>query len=104
MVSLNRAVAYAMVHGPTAGLAALAALDGDSRLTDHHRLHAARAHLHEMAGDRPAAIASYRAAAAHTTSLPEQRYLTLRAARLAATQTNPVADPVADPDAADIGP
>jgi predicted RNA polymerase sigma factor len=87
VVSLNRAVAYAMVHGPAAGLTALSALDDDPRLTDHHRLHAARAHLHEMAGDRPAAIAQYRAAAARTTSLPEQRYLTMRAARLAAAET-----------------
>jgi hypothetical protein len=35
-----------------------------------------------MAGDRTAAVAHYRAAARTTTSLPEQRYLQARAARL----------------------
>ncbi|MFG1651453.1 RNA polymerase sigma factor [Micromonospora sp. NPDC049275] len=84
VVTLNRAVATAMVHGPAAGLTALDALDADPRLVEHHRLAAARAHLHEMAGDRDRAIADYRAAAARTSSLPEQRYLTMRAARLAA--------------------
>jgi hypothetical protein len=37
-----------------------------------------------MAGDHAAAAAGYRAAARRTTSLPEQRYLEARAARLAA--------------------
>jgi hypothetical protein len=36
-----------------------------------------------MAGDYAAARSSYRAAARRTTSLPEQRYLEDRAARLA---------------------
>ncbi|MEV0327335.1 sigma-70 family RNA polymerase sigma factor [Micromonospora echinospora] len=83
VVSLNRAVAYAMVHGPVAGLDALAELAADPRLTGHHRLYAARAHLHEMAGDREAAVEHYRAAAERTSSQPEQRYLLMRAARLA---------------------
>jgi predicted RNA polymerase sigma factor len=83
VVALNRAVATAMVHGPAAGLDGLAALDDDPRLAGHHRLHAARAHLYEMAGDRQRAVDHYRAAASGTTSLPEQRYLTVRAARLA---------------------
>ncbi|MBG0559863.1 RNA polymerase sigma factor [Actinoplanes aureus] len=82
VVSLNRAVAFAMVHGPLAGLDALAALDADPRLARHHRLDAARAHLYEMAGDRRAAAEHYRTAAKRTTSLPEQHYLALRAARL----------------------
>jgi RNA polymerase sigma factor (sigma-70 family) len=85
VVSLNRAVAAAMVHGPAAGLDALAALDADPRMAGHHRLYAARAHLCEMVGDRQAAVEHYRAAASRTTSLPEQQYLTLRAARLAVT-------------------
>jgi predicted RNA polymerase sigma factor len=41
-----------------------------------------RAHLLEMAGDRAAAHDAYRRAARLTTSLPEQRYLEARAARL----------------------
>jgi RNA polymerase sigma factor (sigma-70 family) len=82
MVMLNRAIAVAMVHGPRAGLEQLEALDGDGRLDENHRLDAVRAHLLEMAGDPPAAITHYRAAAERTTSLPEQRYLLARAARL----------------------
>jgi predicted RNA polymerase sigma factor len=85
MVSLNRAVAAAMVHGPATGLDMLKALDADGRLAGHHRLHAARAHLLEMAGDRQAAVESYRAAANRTTSIPERHYLTYRAARLGAS-------------------
>lgn len=82
MVTLNRAVAAAMVYGPQAGLALLATLDDDDRLASHHRLHAVRAHLLEMAGDHAAARSHYLTAARRTTSLPEQRYLESRAARL----------------------
>jgi RNA polymerase sigma factor (sigma-70 family) len=82
MVTLNRAVAVAMVHGPRAGLDMLVSLDDDERMARHHRLDAVRAHLLEMAGDNVAARSSYRSAARGTTSLPEQRYLEERAARL----------------------
>jgi predicted RNA polymerase sigma factor len=82
MVSLNRAVAVAMVAGPDAGLDLLAALESDRRLAGHHRLHATKAHLLEMAGDATGAAASYRKAAWLTTSVPERRYLLARAARL----------------------
>jgi predicted RNA polymerase sigma factor len=84
MVTLNQAVAVAMVDGPQAGLDLLATLDADERMAGHHRLHAVRAHLQEKAGDIAAARASYRRAARGTTSLPEQRYLEGRAARLPA--------------------
>jgi RNA polymerase sigma factor (sigma-70 family) len=83
VVTLNRAVATAMVHGPQAGLDLLATLDADERVTGQHRLDAVRAHLHELAGDRDAAVAGYRAAARRTTSLPERRHLEARANRLA---------------------
>jgi RNA polymerase sigma factor (sigma-70 family) len=82
MVALNRAVALAMVEGPRAGLEVLARLDADARLAGHHRLDAVRAHLLEQAGERAEAQKCYRAAAARTTSLPEQRYLAERARRL----------------------
>jgi RNA polymerase sigma factor (sigma-70 family) len=82
MVTLNHAVAVAMVRGPRAGLDLLATLDADERMAAHHRLGAVRAHLLEMAGDTAAARAAYRDAARRTTSLPEQRYLEARAARL----------------------
>ncbi|GAA0424658.1 RNA polymerase sigma24 factor [Acrocarpospora corrugata] len=83
MVTLNQAVAVAMVHGPAAGLNLLATLDEDGRVSGHHRLAAVRAHLLEMAGDPAAARERYREAARRTTSLPERSYLEARAARLA---------------------
>ena len=82
VVTLNHAVALAMVRGPQAGLDLLATLDGDARLRDTHRVEAVRAHLLELAGERQAALAAYRSAARRTTSLPEKRHLEARAARL----------------------
>jgi RNA polymerase sigma factor (sigma-70 family) len=82
VVTLNRAVAVAMVHGPRAGLALIGTLDKDDRMAHNHRLEAVRGHLLELAGDLIAARESYRRAARMTASLPEQRYLVLQAARL----------------------
>ena len=82
MVLLNLAIATAMVHGPTAGLALLEALDKDSRLANHHRLSAVRAHLLEMSGDLDAAIENYHDAARLTANVPERNYLMTQAARL----------------------
>jgi len=82
MVTLNRAVAAAMVHGPSTGLALLDGLG--ERLGDHHRLHSVRAHLLELAGDTRTAIEEFRAAAAGATNLRERHYLTTKAAHLAA--------------------
>ncbi len=87
MITLNHAVAVAMVRGPQAGLDVLTTLDTDERLVGHHRLAAVRAHLLEMAGDHAAALESYQLAARRTTSLPERRYLETRAARLTQTAT-----------------
>ena len=63
VITLNHAVAVAMVRGPRAGLDMLETLDGDDRVARHHRLEAVRAHLLEMAGDHAAALASFRIAA-----------------------------------------
>jgi RNA polymerase sigma factor (sigma-70 family) len=82
MVTLNHAVAAAMVHGPAAGLKLLESVDADGRLAGHHRVDAVRAHLLEMAGDHEAAVTHYRAAAGRTTSIPERNYLMTQAARL----------------------
>jgi predicted RNA polymerase sigma factor len=81
MVTLNRIVALAMVDGPEAGLRQLASVQADPALARHHRVHAVRAHLLEMAGD-PAAATHYRLAARNTLSVPERLYLESRAARL----------------------
>ncbi|HEY2732658.1 MAG TPA: sigma-70 family RNA polymerase sigma factor [Polyangiales bacterium] len=82
MVVLNHAIAWAMLHGPQAGLERLDRLTRDPRLENHHRLHAVRAHLLERAGEREAAIESYRRAAERTTSVPERDYLLTRAGKL----------------------
>ncbi len=82
MVTLNHAIAAAMVHGPTKGLELLDALKADARVADHHRLEAVQAHLMELAGDRQGAVRHYRAAAGKTGSLPERNYLLTQAARL----------------------
>jgi len=89
MVTLNQAAAVAMVDGPAAGLDLLNPLEQDERMARHHRLAAVRAHLLEMAGDRAAALNAYRKAARLTTSRPEQRYLEVQAARLAAMVIDP---------------
>jgi RNA polymerase sigma factor (sigma-70 family) len=80
MVTLNRAIATAMVHGPARGLEMLDPLA--DKLSGHHRLHAVRAHLLELSGNHAAAVEEYRQAANRTTSTPERHYLMDRAARL----------------------
>jgi len=85
VVTVNRAVAAAMVDGPAAGLAILDGLDGS--VAGSHRVAAVRAHLLEQAGDLDGAIESYRAAAQLTTNLAEQRHLSMQAARLRAQRT-----------------
>jgi predicted RNA polymerase sigma factor len=66
VVTLNRAIATAMVSGPVDGLALLAALD--QQLAGHHRLEATRAYLLEMAGDsRSSTVANAR----KSTSRPQ---------------------------------
>jgi RNA polymerase sigma factor (sigma-70 family) len=82
VVALNHAVAVAMVDGPQAGLGLLGPLEADERIAEDRRLHAVRAHLLELAGDRAGARDAYLAAARRTTNLPQQRYLHARAARL----------------------
>jgi RNA polymerase sigma factor (sigma-70 family) len=83
VVALNHAVAAAMVRGPHTGLDLLEKLETDERVTQDHRFYAVRAHLLEMAGEREAARVSFQAAAERTASVPQQRYLHGRAARLA---------------------
>jgi RNA polymerase sigma factor (sigma-70 family) len=82
MVTLNHAIASAMVDGPSVGLKLLEELDGDPRLAGHYRLDAVKAHLYEMAGERDTAVAHYQAAASRTASVPERNYLLTKAAGL----------------------
>jgi RNA polymerase sigma-70 factor (ECF subfamily) len=75
-VALNRAVAVAHVHGPAAGLAALAAMPERARLSDHYLFHAVEAELHHRRADHAAAAASFRRALELAQVGPEQLYLT----------------------------
>jgi RNA polymerase sigma factor (sigma-70 family) len=86
MVTLNHAIAAAMVHGAAKGLELLEPLKADRRIADHHRLDAVQAHLMELAGNRQGAVTYYRAAAGKTGSLPERNYLLTQAARLSNEQ------------------
>ena len=79
MVTLNRIVAVAMVHGPQVALDELAAAEPDAALVGHHRVPAVRAHLLDMAGRPDEARREYRLAARRTLSDPERRYLLGRA-------------------------
>lgn len=82
MTTLSRAAALAMVDGPDAALELLVPLDDDPRVATHHRLAAVRAHLHEQAGDLPAARSAFLEAARRTNSIPERRHLEAQALRL----------------------
>jgi predicted RNA polymerase sigma factor len=80
VVTLNRAVATAMVHGPDAGLRVVD--EAAARLpTDHPRLLVVRAHLIEQTGDVATARDPFRRAADVATSRPERERLLLLAAR-----------------------
>jgi predicted RNA polymerase sigma factor len=80
MVRLNRAVAIGMAQTPQSGLDLL---DGiDATLAGHHRMHAVRAHLLELAGRPAQAADQYRLAAARATNTRERDHLVLRAANL----------------------
>jgi RNA polymerase sigma factor (sigma-70 family) len=76
---LGRAVAVGHVLGPAAGL-----LETDRLrdvLDDRHRWHAVRGHLHELAGDLPAAATAYAEAARRATNVAERDHLVRQAAR-----------------------
>jgi RNA polymerase sigma-70 factor (ECF subfamily) len=86
VVSVNRAVAVAALHGPSAGLSALEAL-GTDRLDAYQPYHAARADLLARAGCSVDAVAAYDAAIALTTNPVERSFLTEQRDR-AATGTS----------------
>ena len=79
-VTLARAVALAEAEGPDAAVPVLDSLG--TTLGDHHRWHAVRGHVAELAGDAAEARRHYLAAAARATNLAEQRHLTGLAAAL----------------------
>jgi RNA polymerase sigma-70 factor (ECF subfamily) len=82
VVGLNRAVAVAMLDGPTSGLAALDELD-TAALRDYPYLPAARADLLRRAGDFERAAEQYRVALGLVENSTERDYLHRRLAEVA---------------------
>lgn len=78
IVELNRAVAIAMVKGPTQGLRLLDQLGSAGHLAAYHLFHAARADLLRRAGQWQAAATAYQAALARVENQIERLYLQRR--------------------------
>jgi RNA polymerase sigma-70 factor (ECF subfamily) len=78
IVSLNRAVAVAMVDGPRAALALVDALAATGDLDRYHLLHAARADLLRRIGASGEAAKSYARALELATNDSERRFLQRR--------------------------
>ncbi len=77
VISLNRAVAVAMVQGPQAGLDAIESL-GAEELESYHLLHAARADLYRRLGQSKEAVRSYDRALSLVNNESERRFLERR--------------------------
>jgi RNA polymerase sigma-70 factor (ECF subfamily) len=78
VVALNRAVAVAMVHGPEAALAEIAALEADGRLAGYRYLPATKADMLRRLGRHEEAAEAYRAALALTDNAAERGFLVER--------------------------
>lgn len=74
--ALSRAVAVAHVHGPQAGLDAIAEIPQRAKLESHYLLHSVVGELHWRLGEHAAAAESFRRALALSRVGPEQLYLT----------------------------
>jgi RNA polymerase sigma-70 factor (ECF subfamily) len=88
IVSLNRAVAVAMVQGPRAALPLIDELAAGGELDGYHLLHAARADLLRRAGSPEEAAASYARALELATNESERRFLERRLREVQAPQYN----------------
>jgi RNA polymerase sigma-70 factor (ECF subfamily) len=78
IVTLNRAVAVAMVEGPRPALAIIDALVAAGDLDHYHLLHPARADLLRRSGSSVEAAESYKRALALVTNNSERRFLERR--------------------------
>jgi RNA polymerase sigma-70 factor (ECF subfamily) len=78
IVSLNRAVAVAMVDGPRPALALVDALAASGELDGYHLLHAARADLLRRMGSSAEAARNYARALQLVTNDSERRFLQRR--------------------------
>ncbi len=84
IVSLNRAVAVAMVEGPEAALEIIEAIAADGKLEEYHLLHAARADLLRRLQSYEEAEQSYIRALELVTNDSERRFLEGRLAEVQA--------------------
>lgn len=75
VVALNRAVALAEVHGPSAALVTLNVLADDKRMAEYQPYWAARGHLFAMAGDKAEAHAAFTIAIGLATDDAVRAYL-----------------------------
>ena len=75
IISLNRAVAVAMVDGPAAALKLIDELSADGNLDQYHLLHATRADLLRRLGSNKDAAESYKRALEFVTNDSERRFL-----------------------------
>jgi RNA polymerase sigma-70 factor, ECF subfamily len=78
IVSLNRAVAVAMVDGPKTALLLIDELAASGDLDGYHLLHAARADMLRRTGSSAEAAKSYKRALALATNESERRFLERR--------------------------
>lgn len=78
VVALNRAVAIAMAHGPSFGLAIIDELAAAGELDEYHLLHAARADMLRRLGSNTEAAESYELALGLATNDSERRFLERR--------------------------
>jgi RNA polymerase sigma-70 factor, ECF subfamily len=78
VVSLNRAVAVAMVNGPQAALALIDAIDASGDLAGYHLLHSARADLLRRMGSKQESTKAYLRALDLVTNDSERRFLERR--------------------------
>ncbi len=87
IVALNRAVAVAHLHGPQAGLDAVAAIPQRDRLESHYLLYAVTGELHWRLHQHRPAAESFRRALALAAVGPEQLYLSRLLERFPETET-----------------
>jgi RNA polymerase sigma-70 factor (ECF subfamily) len=78
VISLNRAVAVAMVNGPQPALVIIDRLAAENDLDNYHLMHAARADLLRRIGSSEEAAKSYKRALALVTNDSERRFLQRR--------------------------
>lgn len=84
VLTLNRAVAVAMVEGPAAGLELLSTLEGDEALRAYHLLPATKADFLRRLGRLPEARVAYHRALELVTNRSERAFLERRLAECSA--------------------